>query len=275
MPSHTPQRIVSLQPSVTQILVAIGAADQIVACTRYCQEVCPGITQGRTVVADSWSANASQILATRPDLVIAAVPYQLEAVAQILKSGVRFLGFAPHTLADIYTDTAILAGIVGQATRGDELIASIQRAIAEVEAKTSALPRVRVYCEEWGKPLIHSQPWVAELVAAAGGEFVGVAGAHTDAAAVAASDPEVIIAAWCGAGDRVPLEKIVSDRRWQQVRAVRDRRVFCISDELLNTPGPALIGGLHALAAAIHPDRFPALPEARLRRLAPRELAAL
>jgi iron complex transport system substrate-binding protein len=115
---------------------------------------------------------------------------------------------------------------------------------------------VSPYCEEWGKPLIHSQLWVKELVEAAGGAFVGEPGTTTDAEAVAAADPDVIIAAWCGAGDRVPLERIVEQRQWQGLRAVQSGRVYCIADELLNTPAPTLIDGLHALAEAIHPDIF-------------------
>jgi iron complex transport system substrate-binding protein len=55
----------------------------------------------------------------------------------------------------------------------------------------------------------------------------------------------------------VPLEKLVHKRKWQQTSAVREGRVYCISDELLNTPAPTLLGGLRALAAAIHPDAFP------------------
>jgi iron complex transport system substrate-binding protein len=122
---------------------------------------------------------------------------------------------------------------------------------------------VSVYAEEWGKPLIHSQAWVAELVEAAGGEFVGVAGAHTDAEAVAVASPDVILAAWCGAGNRVPLEKIVLDRGWSELPAVQNRRVFCINDELLNTPAPTLIGGLHAILWALHPEHFPVAPGIR------------
>jgi iron complex transport system substrate-binding protein len=56
----------------------------------------------------------------------------------------------------------------------------------------------------------------------------------------------------------VPLEKIVRDRNWVELAAVRRRRVFCINDELLNTPGPTLIGGLHAILFALHPEHFPA-----------------
>ena len=119
--------------------------------------------------------------------------------------------------------------------------------------------RPRVYCEEWGKPLIRSQLWVRELVEAAGGDFLGEPGATTEAEAVAATDPDVIVAAWCGAGNRVPLERVVQQRSWQDLRAVRGGRVYCIADELLNTPAPTLIGGLHALAQAIHPDIFGSL----------------
>src|ERR1700686_4322353 len=98
-PDHTPQRIVSLQPSATVILAAIGKLDRIVACTKYCADVCPEIIDyATTIVADSWTASADQIVAAQPDLVIAAVPYQEKAVTEILKAGARFLGLAPKTL---------------------------------------------------------------------------------------------------------------------------------------------------------------------------------
>ena len=117
-----------------------------------------------------------------------------------------------------------------------------------------------MFCEEWGKPLIASQAWVAELVDAAGGEFVGTPGQQSTFEKVRAHDPGVLIAAWCGAGDRVPLEKIIRERGWTDLRAARDGRVYCIRDEFLNTPAPTLVLGLQALAAAIHPEAFPTAP---------------
>ena len=133
----------------------------------------------------------------------------------------------------------------------------MQSAIAGV-ARTAAKSNSRplVYCEEWGKPLIHSQPWVRELVEAAGGVFLGEAGKTTSAETIAEADPEVIALAWCGAGNRVPVERVIAMRGWQQLRAVRAGRAVCIPDELLNTPAPSLIQGLHALAAIIHPELF-------------------
>ena|ERR1022692_4113611 len=255
--SHTPRRVVSLQPSATVILAAVGELDRVVACTKYCADVVPEITlRPRIILADSWTANAEQIIAAQPDLVIASVPYQEEAVIEILKSGGRFLGFSAKTLADIYTDIAIIAGAVGASDRGEEVIAHMQRQIEHVRARTAGLGRPRVFCEEWGKPLIASQGWVAELVEAAGGEFVAAPGRQISTEDIVRKDPDVIVAAWCGAGDRVPLEKIVSERKWQGTRAARACRVYCIRDEYLNTPAPTLLRGLDALAFAIHPELF-------------------
>src|SRR5258706_4850832 len=128
--SHTPRRIASLQPSATVILADIGELDRVVACTKYCADVVPEITaQSRTILADSWTANAEQIIAARSDLVIAAVPYQEKAVVEILKAGVRFLGLAPKTLADIYTDIATIAGVVGVSSRVEEIISIMQQRI--------------------------------------------------------------------------------------------------------------------------------------------------
>jgi len=265
MSSHTPRRIVSLQPSATAILHELGRLERVVACTRYCLDVCPEAASGRIIVADSWTAKAAEILSAKPDLVIAAVPYQEQAVSEILRSGIRFLGLAPHSLADIAGDIMTIAGVTGSAESGERLVEAMQAEIERMRRATSGLECRTVFCEEWGKPLIASQPWVAELIAAAGGRTVCQPGRQVEPEAIRAADPDVLIAAWCGAGDRVPLEKLVRSRGWIEMTAVREHRVYCIPDEWLNTPAPTLLHGLHALAAAIHPEHFPAPP--KLRRL--------
>lgn len=255
---HTPSRIACLQPSATVILDAIGEIDRVVACTRYCADVVPAAANvSRTILADSWTADSAQITAVGPDLVIAAVPFQEKALAEILKSGARFLALGPKTLADIYVDIATIAGVVGVPHRGEEIIQAMQQHINEIRARVVARSRPSVFCEEWGKPVIASQPWVAELVEAAGGTFVGMPARQCAPDQIAALNPEIIIAAWCGAGDRVPLQKMIDDRGWDETEAARTSRVYCIRDELLNTPAPTLLQGLDALAWAIHPELFP------------------
>ncbi len=254
----TPQRVVSLQPSATVTLHALGLLDRVVACTKYCVDVCPHAASGRLIIADSWTAQSEQIMAAHPDLVIASVPYQEAAIAEILKSGARFLGLAPKSLDDVYGDIVAIARIMDAVPPGLAVIHTMQFQLQAVAEKTKRDgDRPRVSCEEWGKPIIRSQKWVAELVEAAGGEFVGDPGKQATAEQIAAENPDIIITAWCGAGDRVPLEKIIRDRGWQDLKAARDGRVYCIRDELLNTPGPTLTGGLYALASAIHPGLFP------------------
>jgi iron complex transport system substrate-binding protein len=256
--TYSPRRVVSLQPSATVTLRDLRLLDCLVACTRYCADACPEVAAGtHVIVADSWTAQAEQIIAAKPDLVIASVPYQLEAVAEILKAGVRFLGLAPRTLDDIYRDIAIIAGVFGETPRAQEVIARIRDAVEQVRSLTVTTDRsLVVFCEEWGKPLIASQPWVAELVEAAGGRFLAEPGKTTSFDAVADAKPEVLIAAWCGAGNRVPLQRVVEQRGWSHLSAVREGRVFCINDELLNTPASNLIDGLRAIAWALHPEMF-------------------
>lgn len=259
MPSdYIPRRIISLQPSATVILRDLEKLDLLVACTKYCADLTPEVRSlNIAIVADSWSAQAEQIRRLQPDLVIASVPYQEKSVIEILKANTPLLALAPRKLADIYSDIALISRIVDASKTGQEVMDGMKGEIAQIREQTKDLCKPRVFCEEWGKPVIASQQWVAELVEAAGGEFIGVPGKQILPEEVAASTPEVIIAAWCGARDRVPLEKLIEKRNWHHLPAAKNNRVYCIPDEYLNTPAPTLVHGLRALAAAIHPEHFP------------------
>ncbi|HEY3990663.1 MAG TPA: ABC transporter substrate-binding protein [Acidobacteriaceae bacterium] len=257
--SDTRLRIAALQPSISIILDRLNALDTLVACTRYCVEAVPALSRrSLTIVKDSWSSTTEEILAARPNLVLACVPYRMESLAALLKSGCPVVTLAPHTLADIYADIRLLGSIVHRVEEAEALVSEMQQEIAATSAKTASDgPRPIVYCEEWGKPLIHSQPWVAELVDAAGGQFLGDAAKQTTAEAVATADPDAMVFCWCGAGDRVPLERVIARRGWQHLSAVRQGHIFCIADEWLNSPAPSILLGLRAIAAALHPSLFP------------------
>jgi iron complex transport system substrate-binding protein len=258
-----PMRIASLQPSITLTLAALDCADRLCAITRYCLEAMPELGQRNLpVLQDSWSfdkpGNLKALADARPDIVMASVPYRMESLAAILRSGLPVMALAPHALPDIYSDIRLIGSIAE--ANSEPLIARMQSVISTTDARTAGAARPLVYCEEWGKPLIHSQHWVAELVSAAGGEFLGTPGAHTTPEEVAAADPDVLLFAWCGAGDRVPLGRVIEQRNWQSLRAVRCGRVHCIPDEYLNTPAPTLLEGLACIAAAAHPAIHPGHP---------------
>ncbi len=264
-------RIASLQPSISITLAGLDRLDTLCACTRYCVEALPELaTRNLPVLEDSWTfarpGNFEILLAAKPDLVIASVPYRMESFAAILKSGLPILALTPHNLAGIATDIRLIASLVDARQRGDALNQQMSTTIEAIRLKTTGVSKPLVYCEEWGKPLIHSQQWVAELVDAAGGRYLGIPGAHTTAEQIAAADPDILLFAWCGAGDRVPLARVIEQRSWHSLRAVQSRNVFCVPDEFLNTPAPTLSEGLASIAGATHPDLFP--PHPRVIRLA-------
>ena len=258
-------RIASLQPSITLTLQSLGRLDSLCACTKYCLEFLPELAaRNLPILHDSWSfdkaGNIATLLAAKPDLVIASVPYRMESLAAILKSGLPALTLAPHSLADIETDIRLIASVIDAAPQAEALITHFRQALADARAVAAASTKPIVYCEEWGKPLIHSQHWVAELVDAAGGTFLGTPGSHTTPETIASlpesDQPDILLFAWCGAGNRVPLERVIAQRNWHHLPAVRHRRVFCVPDELFNTPAPTLLDGLACIASVLHPTLY-------------------
>jgi iron complex transport system substrate-binding protein len=257
---HTSKpRIVSLAPSATRILWELGAAGHLAGVTRWCKDVVPAeAIEDLPVVGDCWNLDAEAVAQLKPDLVIGSVPYRAEAVEGILKQGLRFLAKSPRTLDDIYGDIRLLAGIVGKQNEGEKLAGRMQSRIAAVRERTAAFENPpRVYCEVWSNPLRSAQPWVEELVEAAGGKFVPYpAGRQVGSEEVIAADPEIIVLAWAATGDRARPDVVRKRPGWKKVSAVRDDRIHVVRDETLNTPAPILLEGLNALAAFIHPEIF-------------------
>lgn len=249
-------RIVSLAPSITDILYRLSATKCLVAVTRWCKDVVPAsVLRGLPLFDDCWSADPDKIAALRPDLVIGSVPYRAEVVNGILARGMRFFATSPRTLEDIYGDIRALAGIVGKEKKGEQVISGMRNTILRASrqaAKTRSRPRT--YCEVWPNPLRTCEAWVAEMVEAAGGRFVPLpAGRRVTSEEVIASDPEIIVLAWAATGDRARPEVVRKRPGWNRVAAVGADRIHVVRDEWLNTPSPVLMRGLDALAAVIHP----------------------
>jgi iron complex transport system substrate-binding protein len=245
-------RIVSLQPSATSIIERLGRTNLLVGVTKWCRDLAD--VRSLPAVGDCWSAKAEQLQPLSPDLVIGSVPYREQTLTEILKLGVPFLAFAPHRLADVYRDIEAIGALVDARDEAAALVAAMKSEIVAIRNRVAGRPRVRTFCEEWGKPIIVSQEWVRELVEAAGGEFIFAPSARPTSAEIAGQAPDALLLAWCGAGTRVPLGKIVQQRGWSALPAVLTGKAAVIEDSLLNTPGPTLIQGLRAIAAVLHPQ---------------------
>lgn len=248
---HETERIVSLAPSATSILCAIGAKRQLVGVTKWCKDV--ALVERLPKVGDCWHGDVQEILALRPTLVIGSVPYKQETVAKLLDLPVKFLAMNPRSLADVEADIRLLGRIAGRARPAERLIALMRREFAAIARKTPRTKhRPRVYCEAWSNPRISSPPWVAELVEIAGGKMVLQPGQRVSDEQVAEARPDVIVLAWAATGDRAKAEKAYEVAAWKHIPAVERRRVHVVRDELLNTPGPPLVEGALALFHILH-----------------------
>jgi iron complex transport system substrate-binding protein len=242
-----PLRIVSLAPSATSILCAIGAKRLLVGVTKWCSDVAP--VGKLPKLGDCWHMNSvDEILQLRPTLVIGSVPYKQETVAKLLDQPLNFLAMNPRTLADIENDIRMLGGITGRAAEANRAVRAMRAGFAGIAKKSKRnKQRVRVYCEAWPNPRISSPPWVAELVEICGGEMVVPPGMKVTDEQVGAAKPDVIVLAWAATGDNADTNKAYEVPEWKDVPAIRDRRVYVVRDELLNTPGPPLLKGATAL----------------------------
>jgi iron complex transport system substrate-binding protein len=245
-------RIVSLAPSATSILCGIGARSALVGVTKWCADV--AAVGKLPKLGDCWHMkSADEILRLKPTLVIGSVPYRQETVAKLLEQPLNFLAMNPRTLADIEADIRLLGGITQRTAAAEHLVRNMRRAFSEIEKKARRWKqRARVYCEAWPNPRISSPPWVAELVNMCGGEMVVPAGGKITEAQVAAAKPNVILLAWAATEMRANPKQTYKVAAWKEVPAIRNRNVYVISDELLNTPGPPLIDGAHALFKLLH-----------------------
>lgn len=204
-------------------------------------------------------ASVDEVLRLKPTLVIGSVPYKRETVAKLLEHPLNFLAMNPRALADVASDISLLGRIAGHVREADRLNHKMRSEFSAIahKRKKNAKP-VRIYCEAWPNPRISSPHWVADLVSLCGGEMVVPAGERIDEKQVAAAKPDVIVLAWTTTGDRANPKKAYEVREWQDVPAIRNRRVHVIRDEWLNTPGPPLLHrarALHKIIASLANDR--------------------
>ena len=255
IPRSTRPRIVSLAPSVTSILWAIGAQRNVVGVSKWCAEVAPVGRLPR--VGDCWAADPSEIARLCPTLLIGSVPFKPEMLPRLLEIGVPLVATNPRCLRDTYADISLIGRIAGRASRAALVVRQMQRGLRQIAARARRDPGgvPRVYCEAWPNPRISSPPWVSELVQMAGGSPALPGGQRVTDEQVATAAPDIIILAWTATGAKADPRRALENRAWRNIPAVRNGRVFVVRDELLNTPAPVLVKGARELFSAIHAVR--------------------
>ena len=253
-----PKRIVCLTEETTETLYLLGAQDRIVGISGFTQRPIQARRE-KPIVSAFTSADLPKIAALRPDLVLAFSDLQAEIVRDLIKAGFNVLTFNQRSVQEILSMIAQLGALVGRVDAATALIEELTLNLARAEDSARELPvRPRVYFEEWPDPLIAGIRWVSELVEIAGGEDIfaelraqpGATGRIVQAHEIAARDPQLILASWCG--KMVKPERIRARPALASTAAIRADRIVEVKSTLILQPGPAALSdGLAALVAAI------------------------
>jgi ABC-type Fe3+-hydroxamate transport system substrate-binding protein len=254
-PPHTgaARRILSLTPSWTVVVNAVGAGDRLVGVDELSDWPPPARRVPR--VGSGLSPSLERILALRPDLVLVATGLNApELAGELGRLGVRVLISRTVTFEDVYGDIDQLGAAVGRREAAAAVVARLRARISAVERRVAGLPRPKTAVVVWTDPLtvIGSGTFVAEALRAAGGD--NVAGdspqpyPQYSVERLLARAPAVIVVGKQSNGPALaPLLKL------KTLPAVRDGRIHELDANLLFRPGPRLVDGIEALARVLHP----------------------
>jgi iron complex transport system substrate-binding protein len=284
------RRIVSLLPSATEILFALGCGPRVVGVTHECDfpaaaRAKPHLTASALPAAASsreldrhvrasvhagsslYSLDSAALERLAPDLIVTqelcavcAVSYAIVArAAKQLRGDPRIVSLEPSSLEDVYANVETLGELTGTEPAARELVAALRSRAAALARRVAATARPRTLVLEWSDPPMSGGHWTPGLVELAGGTPVlGHPGANSQTltwSEIAAADPDVIVVAPCGYGIDAALAaaaELDAEPAWRALRAVRTGRAFALDgNAYLNRPGPRLVDTAELLSSAI------------------------
>lgn len=259
-----PQRIVSIAPSNTEILFAIGAGDQVVGRDQFSDY--PEATKNVTNIGSAFDKlNTELIVSLKPDLVLAAEINTPEQVKQLEDLGITVYYLKnPHTLEELYGNLETVARLTGHEAETATLVEALKKRVVAVDAKIATVSsRPSVFYEldstDPAKPYTAGKDsFVTLLIERAGGSNIAAdleGYPQMSLEQIVAADPTFIIlgdATWGG----VTPEMVAARPGWENLSAVKNEKVVPFDDNLVSRPGPRLVDGLEQLAKLLHPELF-------------------
>lgn len=250
-------RIVSIGPSNTEILHALGLGRRIVGIDRW-SDYPPRVLDLPRVGSDL-RVDVGLVANLRPDLVVASlhVPGMQENLPAFERAGLAYLAVGGVGLRGVWDDMRVIGRELGCEQRAATLISATRERMARVAGRWSAsIPRPRVHWEWSAHPVVAARrSWVTELLDMVGAENV-YGDLDVESVRVAPEDaiarqPDVVVACWCGIRRLPSPERILARSGWQDTPAFRHRRVAVLSEAFFGRPGPRLAQGLEQLAAVL------------------------
>ena len=247
----TPRRIVSLNPTTTELLFAIGAGSRVVGRTSY--DLYPAEVIRVPDLGQGLRPNVEAVLATQPDLVLLyASADNRDAARRLRASGVSTAAYKVDRIADMARVTLLLGRLTGDVASARRTVDSVRATLERVRRQTSRLPHPTVFWPLWETPLLSvgGGSFLNELIDIAGGHNIFAELPQPSPAVsfeeLLRRDPDIIL---CGPKTRL---RLIADARWKTLRAVRENHVLVIDTMMINGPSARLGTSARSLAALLH-----------------------
>ncbi|MGF3105819.1 ABC transporter substrate-binding protein [Rossellomorea sp. DUT-2] len=255
-----PETVISLQPSNTEILFAIGAGDKVTGATEY--DNYPEEAKEIKRVSDSMTVNAEEVIALKPEVVIAYTTGDDAGVKQLEEAGLNvFVIQSAQTFEDVYGDIEQIATVMGVEKKGNELVDGIKQQISDVKEKVSTLKeKEQVYFEISPSPDIYTagaETFQQEILETAGVEniFVDQKGwVKVAEEEIIKRNPNMILTT-VGYVDEQTAE-IKSRESWKDVHAVKNGQVYFLDSDIMSRPGPRIGEAVELTAKTVYPELF-------------------
>jgi len=243
---------VSLAPSVTEVLFALGAADRVAGVTSYCDY--PSEAKLKPAVGDTLKPSLEKMVALKADLVIISTSSQVEAsVRRLEELGIPVYVSNPRSIDGALDSIDKIGDLIGIRERANQLTTQLRARITDVESRVAGVSRPSVFV------ILGTEPLITAGAASFINDLIGRAGARSVSAeakgdypqysieTIVASQPEIIFLQ--AGGNQLP-------ERLRQTPAARMDRIYHVDDDFLLRPGPRIVDGLERIAAMIHPESF-------------------
>ena len=260
-----PQRIVSLSPSTTELLFAIGAGHQLVGATEHCNYPPAAAKLTRVGGGTLQGISRETILSLSPDLILCKWDSHQPLIEPFERFKVPIMAVCPDTLAELYEEATLLGQVTGHVSEASELVENMKRRVVALTSWVDSVPmdqRLRAFYEVWDEPLMTAGPksFIGEML-----EMGGMKNIFFDATVryprisdevVLDRDPEVILAPSTHRS-QVSLEILAKRQGWARIAAIRERQVFLIDGDRVSRCGPRMLDALEEMIRAVYPEKLP------------------
>jgi iron complex transport system substrate-binding protein len=259
-----PEHIVSLSPSNTEILFAVGAGELVVGDTEYCDYPSEAALLPKVGGYSADSISIETILSLEADLVLADGSGQEAVIEALEQADVHVIALDAASLEEVYANIEMVGKITGHAVDATTLVDDMKARVAVVEEKVASIPeedRVTVFWEIWDEPLMTAGPntFIGQMIEMAGGVniFAGLTEDYPQVSAeeVVESNPAFILGP-DSHGDKLIAEQLAVRPGWDQIDAVMNNNIFLIDGNISSRPGPRIVDALEAIATSLYPDLF-------------------